>query len=1526
MKLQVIKNSVFKWAKKTFLYGAYAVIMFLLLSFILLQLPITQKSLIDRYTSKFSTVSGFEVTYKSIYIIWWDRIEIEELSIRDPAQNEMIKIERLDANFQLSTLLQDKNVNIDGVTLEGGSVNLVKIPVNDSIRDLNINLFISEINKMAPAGSGKGGSKVNIGEIVVHKTHFALHDPEKELLRDVFDYNHIRLAIDEIEAQNFKVIGDTIEFKMNTLLAIEENANLKIHNLSSFFRISQGGMEFYKLQAKIGDSFLSDTLVFKYNSLIELNDFNQKVNISAALKNTLITPEDLSRFTGGKKIFEQPLHLSGKVTGKISRLLYRNMEVGIGNTTLKGKLELDGLPAFDETFINLSVTEGIVSIKDLAFLFTDNVNERLAPLGRFRFIGKFTGFVDDFVANGDFHGDFGQVRSDINLKLDKNHIDRSYFEGNLSLFDFDLGTLLKDTLNFQRVTMTGRVRGKGLTQETADFNLTGKINSIGINGYTYQDITTDARFSKELFNGKLTINDPNLQLTADGSINIRKGEEIIKIKTNIDTLFADRIGLSRQPLFIHTEANVDTRGLKLDSLTGSAVLRDTFIEYQDESLKLDSIYMRSVIAANQRHLILKSSYADADLVGDFYYSTLFHDLQSLFREFQLNVKNDKQELVRYYTKKENRTQEYFAAFTIKLNNINPLLKLSKTGISLSRNTTIEGKFSNGITSSLQAFTQIDTVSYFGKYFYTNELEFSGSKIRDSTTALVMFNIQSEKQKITNVFKTKNMFSEIIWDKDHIDFNLDFDQDSTSKNTNNFVRLQSEIDFLNDSTRIKILPTRIQVLNKEWKVNPNNYTLTKNKEWSINNLELIHETESIRLNGFISEDPAENLILSLANVNLDILNAISSSRIGGVVNAKLDAKDLYKNVYLQNDLNIKDLVVDDFLIGTVLGSNIWNRDEKRFDINFTIDRLEKRTLTLQGFYNPSETDPLHVIATLEKTNIKIIEPFLKGIFSEMDGTLSGIYRIEGKFSEPLIRGDGKIENGKIMIDYLKTFYSFNGVLKFTPNQILFENFAMYDALNNKGFLDGELRHRNFSKFRINLDATFTNFQVLNTTDKDNSLFYGQAYSTGKLNMLGPLSNMKISATARTSKNTRIFIPISGTSSVEKSEFITFVNFRDSTKNKININKKKQAEEPTGITMDLNLDITPDAYAEIIFDIKAGDIIRGYGNGDIKLQLDTKGEFNMFGLYEFERGNYNFTLYDIINKEFNINKGSRITWYGDPYAGQLNLVANYRQLSSLAPILSNQVSEDALSSPQIRKKYPVEVMLNLDGPMLSPQILFDIVAKDLPDNVVVEGEPAPVRLKFSFDAWKAQLNEQELKRQVFSLIMLRRLSPPDAFSTSGSIYNSVSELLSNQLSYWLTQVDQNLEINIDLGSLDQEAFNTFQLRLSYSFLNGRLRVTRDGTFSNQYNQTQIASMLGDWTVDYLLTPDGKFKVKMYSRSNLNTVTNTLGTQAAITTGISLLHTQSFNQIKDLLKSARQKQKENQTDIIEMEEAILEENDLN
>jgi len=167
------------------------------------------------------------------------------------------------------------------------------------------------------------------------------------------------------------------------------------------------------------------------------------------------------------------------------------------------------------------------------------------------------------------------------------------------------------------------------------------------------------------------------------------------------------------------------------------------------------------------------------------------------------------------------------------------------------------------------------------------------------------------------------------------------------------------------------------------------------------------------------------------------------------------------------------------------------------------------------------------------------------------------------------------------------------------------------------------------------------------------------------------------------------------------------------------------------------------------------------------------------------------------------------------------------------------------------------------------------------------------------------------------------------------NSVSELFSNQLSNWMTQVDENLTIDVDLGSFDQETFNTFQLRLSYTFLNGRLRITRDGTMGNSTqnsntqaptagNTSNVSNIAGDWTVDYLLTSDGKFKVKMYNRTNVNPILSGTSNQNTFTTGVSLLYTQSFNEIKDLLRSARARKRREQEALLNSSKDAIKEDD--
>ncbi len=1503
MKWQVIKNRALLWLRKIVLYGLFFSLVFVIFSYIILQIPAVQQSLINRYLGKFSKVSGFEVTAKSFYLQWYDQLSIKGLRALDPEKNTLLSADELKINFAFLDLIQKQNINIDGIELNHATINLAKITDTDSTRDFNFTVLIDRINRMTSTGKkGPSSAKVNIGEIVLFDSRFIYNDSDRDTITPGFDYYHFRLALPEVNAQNFKVIGDTIQFNMQYLQATDEQTKFNVKQLSTFFRISQGGMEFTDLTLKAGDSFITDSITFRYKSMLDLNDFNRKVNMDVKFKNTVIAPADLALFMPQASMLPAPLHLDGNIKGKINRFSYRNMQVSMGNTSMQGSLDMDGLPSINETFIDLKLKKAVVDIHDMAFAFPENVYAQVKQLGTFNLQGNFTGFTNDFVANGKFDGRFGRIISDINLKLHDESVEKSIYEGNLELVKFKLGEFIKDTANFQNVSMKGRINGKGLNAKTADFKLNGAIYSIGIRGYNYVNIKTDARFASSLFNGRLSIDDPNLQFNVNGSINFRKGIEEMNFEAVVDTARLDKLGFLSDPLFIKTHIDINTRGLQIDSVSGDIALKNIYINYRNDSLKIDSVTISSDLEEAERHLRLKSSLADIDLHGNYSYTYLFSDLRDIFHEFYLNIVNNKTEIQNYYARKRKANQDYEAKFLVTLHDINPLVKLAKMNAKIGLDTKIEGSFSNGLTSIFKAYSMIDTLQIADHLFFSNELEMNGSKIRDSTTALASVTFNSSEQKIARSLKTKNLLLEGIWNKDHIDLNLDLDQDGYS----NQVRLQSEIDFLKDSTRIKLLPSRIHVLDKDWEVDPQNYVLVHNKEWNIHQLALKYEDQSLLVDGYISQQPDQALRFDISNVDLGIINTLSTEKFKGTLNGTAEAKDLYNTIFVQNEINIKDLTINDFLIGDISGQTHWNADEKKFNINFFIDRLDKRTANIDGYYDPSKTnDPLNLKARFDHVNLKIIEPVLKDIFSQIDGTLSGEYDVTGTFTQPKLNGEGKITDGQIMINYLKTLYSFTGTLGMTPKQIIFKDFDLQDIYKNKGSLDGFVEHRNFNTFRINLDGSFRNLQMLNTTVKDNNLFYGEAYATGNLNIFGPANNLKISATARSGKNTHIYIPLSGSSSVDKKDFITFVNFSDTTVSReLNANKKKK-KELTGITLDLNLDITPDAYTELIFDIKSGDIIRGRGNGDIKLQLDTKGEFNMFGAIEFTEGGYNFTLYDIINKEFNIKPGGRISWYGDPYQGVMNITAGYPQLASFAPIVPDQ-SAEVISSPSLKRKYPAEVLLKLEGPILAPQINFDIDAKDLPTNIVTE-TGTPINLYLAFTAFKAKLDEQELKRQVFSLIVLRRFSPLNDFNTSGSVANSVSEFLSNQLSYWLTQVDQNLEIDLDLGTLDQEAFNTFQLRMSYSLLGGRLRVTRDGTFSNQqYTQSNASTLVGDWTVDYLLTPDGKFKVKMYSRSNFNTVNTSLGTQNPITTGVSLMYTQSFNEVKDLLRSARERRR--------------------
>jgi hypothetical protein len=306
------------------------------------------------------------------------------------------------------------------------------------------------------------------------------------------------------------------------------------------------------------------------------------------------------------------------------------------------------------------------------------------------------------------------------------------------------------------------------------------------------------------------------------------------------------------------------------------------------------------------------------------------------------------------------------------------------------------------------------------------------------------------------------------------------------------------------------------------------------------------------------------------------------------------------------------------------------------------------------------------------------------------------------------------------------------------------------------------------------------------------------------------------------------------------------------------------------------------------------------GQLRLNIDTRGDFNMFGQVEIVRGAYNFTLQGLVNKEFVVRPGGLITWNGDPLAGEMNVTATYTQRTSLAPLFQGSSNNSGSSSNSNGAVVPVTAVMNLTGPLLLPTIKLGLEFNDAPSTL--EGDLVAFTSALRND-------EQELNRQVFSLLVFKQLSPQGQFTQlslqgqDNKLQNSLGQIVSSQLGLLTSQIDQNLEIDFNINGLTADQLQALQVRLSYSFLNGRLRVTREGGFSSSANTsggfaatsgtTGQSSLLGDLSLEYYLQADGKFRAKL----RYETTPRDLETINQPRAGLSLLNTQQFDSFQEL-----------------------------
>lgn len=1477
------KNKLFKVA----IWVVIILLFNFLLAILLLQLPAVQTRLAKSVSRNLSTKTGFQIQVEKVDIRWFDKFTLQGLSVVDEEGNKLASLQEAELNYKLGAILQ-KNIRLDMAHLKGLDFTL-QLHNSDT---LNINVLLKRLRSTFK-NRQKGEGILTIDQLTLESSNFFYFIEPDTRPKNKFNQKNFSFLDINARLAALVVKPDTFMIDILELNGHEGKTGTPVTRLSTNYSISPTLMLFDSLKADVGTSVLQGNMQFNYKRYTDLSHFIDSVEIIAHVDHSSISSKDLSLFTDYFDSINDRYVLAGDFKGEINDFNVHNLDVHFGKgSRLAGSAYFSGLPRTDETFIDLNLKNSKLIDNDIEYYVGLETFTQYNRFSQVQFDAIFTGYLEDFVAYGNFKTNLGTINTDINLKL-AGKGNQATYSGKLKLVNFNLREYTAMNLLGQ-VSLEGELEGAGLTMESADFKFNGNISMIDARGYRYTGIKTNGRFRNEYFSGSLSINDPNIVMQTDNEIDLRNNLQKIMIKGKVEHANLDTLNLIPNIPVFHADINADFNGFNLDDLNGHINFENLYAENRNQQLGIEHLTVSSTLANGLRNLELISEKANVKIWGNFNFATAYSDLAILVRELKLNLLNNSDSLEEFYAQSPSASAiPYEINLDIKASNIDHFIKLFFPKLKLHNRTNLTGSFQNGVASGITLRLENDSLSYGDNTFITNSANLDLSKVISKPLVLASTDLRSSVQRFSNGGALKDLLLSAIWSDDHIDFNW-YSENQRLHNVND---IYGEVNFYRDSTQIHFNNSRIEILDEDWVIQDNNSILFYDDKIQVSNLNLGSQDQLIRSNGIVGGSSDEQLTVTASNLDLSILDPLLPKQVSGRLSGQFIFSELYTTPTIVSNFYINSFYINQFLIGDIFSSNDWNNDHDLFDIQFTVNRSNSPVILVAGTFNPfNKAHALDLNASFMNSRLNMAEPFIETLFSDLRGNINGNVHITGALTAPVIAGRGTFNQAGIKVNYLNTFYAVTGEWKFDSAAIYLQNLVVTDVNKNIGYLSGKFNHDHFRNFSIDLKGSMDNLLVLNTKAGDNDLFYGSGIATGDISFTGPIEDITIRAKATSQRGTRIYIPIGGTESTELEDYITFVKFEDSLKtNRTNLEDRVKV---TGLNLELDLDITEEAYTEIIFDITSGDIIRGRGNGNISMEIDTKGDFSMIGGYEFVSGGYNFTMYNIVNKEFEIKPKSRITWSGDPYGGIMDIDASYKVTTSLKPLVDTLYH----SMSDLKRNYPTEVLLKLTGPLMTPDIGFDIVINDYPKSNV----DLDTQIKGFLNT--VAVDQQELNRQVFSLLILRKFSPPNSFSSTGSIGSSVSEFVSNQLSYWVSQVDDNLTIDmeVDLSKMDAEALKTFQLRVSYEFMDGKLIITRDGGFTDPNNEASVESIAGDWTLEYLLSDDGRLRVKLFNKTNYNQFNSSTGSdsQPLVSGGFSLIYTTSFDNFGDLFKRKKKK----------------------
>ncbi|MFT4602348.1 MAG: hypothetical protein ACI857_002534, partial [Arenicella sp.] len=1340
--------------------------------------------------------------------------------------------------------------------------------------------------------------RIGVQEISLNDIHFSYEDQNAKEVEHGMNFANIDLKHLHGTFSDFRMEKGALDINMEGL-RFEDKSGFRLMHLTSQVHYDSTLLALKNMKLGFYKSYLQASYFELHtpNGPSDWKDFVNNVRFKAQLNHSRLYVEELAYFVPSLWGMTDHIDIHNiEVSKAINGMKLKNVNVSMLDTTrIKGDFEIPDLANFDEAFFQEDISLFQTSISDvrkmdIGRILNEKSKKKLEQnLRQFQSAniiklenGSFAGYLGEFVVDGDLYTGIGNVHSDYGLKFTYNNEDSLYhYEGgaegvvgdDVIVENLNLGTITGNDL-LGAVTGHLTVKGKGFDEKELDVSFNGFLGSAEIYGYDYHGIKIeDGEFGNNLFKGVVSVEDDNLALVYDGSVDL-KNDMFFDFQVRIDSALWPELNNSQKDLYQRFASHIDVNvhGTDLNSLYGDVTIKDLDFKdrynYVDEEtqkeverqidFEMDELTLHISRSEEVDSIKLRSPYIDMDLAGKYDIEDVGHAITEQLAYVLGNVIEDQHE--------HDADHENFS-LNINLKDANSLLQFYDQDIYVESGSSIRSEFDH-------------TEKRFGFDFNSSLIEYHGMIFEevnienhfDSVKANIFY--QADFIQITDSLAVRHAYFDSRIKENH--FTTMTGWDGTGRMRPALFAFESLItkDY---NILTSFSPSFFYLKDHKYDVSSQSKFLWNPEHMVFKEFEISHKGHSVGIDGTISENPDDWLRVKVTDFDLADLDGLVGEdlKMRGLLNIDGGVADVYDQIKFEAETKIKSFEINESLVGDIYVDSDWNKETKSIELKGNLSRDSIATFSFYGDYHTAlKKDNIDLTILFDQTDISFLNAFEDPeLYTDIGGILDGELEISGELNDPIVDGDLNVLTAKVKVPMFNVFFGATGRISFADGEIIADHLAVIDQESNIADAQLSIYHYNWGDWNYNVMLDMANpsmtkeFLVMDTHYKEGDYYYGKAYVTGYVDIFGYDGQTEIDVDLETKDGTALTLPMFGNADIEENSFVIFDDeffLHDSLKTK-ETQSEQQGAQRLGMTLNMKFKISPSAEVKIVFDPLTGDQIIAKGDANIEMLMDDFGNLTMTGKYVVNNGLYEMRIKKLVEEDFELVKGGTVEWTGSPYDADINLQAQFLRNVTLADIMPPGAGNS-------KNKDDVYGILQMSNTLMKPELGFAISSPKANDL----GKQALAELS---------ANTDELNKQFFSLLVLKRFIPLYGGGAGGE--NVVLGLAETQINSILSGLSENYDLLAGLS--DGQTTVGFETQL-----NDRTTITTSfGVLSPEDGETVSGgNIVGDVDIEYRLNDDGTFTMNFFNETNDASVT----AQGHFTQGVSLHYQETFNTAKE------------------------------